>query len=346
MSKNLSLLARPTMSALLAAMLLGLGGLAQAQSSVTVFGILDLGVQYLKNGDKSLTKQSIDGLQTSRIGFRGVEDLGQGLKASFHLEGAIGPDTGAGGDWRRRATVSLDSDALGELRLGRDYTPSFWNISRFNVFGTNGVAGANNMIYGFDGKSSTSKTVVRSDNTVGYHLPDNLGGVYGQFMLAPGEGSTGKLLGLRLGYAAGAFDSAVAYSQTDNNAVGDKFKVYNLGASYKFGDAQLMGLYHVSEQTVRKQSNWVLGGTYKIGAGLVRASVVQSKNTNSATGLDYTGNLIALGYRHNLSKRTALYTTVSRVTNSDKGVFLIQGGSDVLPGQSSGGVEAGIYHAF
>lgn len=321
-------------------------GLASAQSNVTIFGVLDVGVQRLKNGSKSLSMVSIDGMQTSRIGFRGTEDLGSGRSASFHLEGAIGPDVGSGGDWRRRATVSLSDKAAGEVRLGRDYTPTFWSISRFNAFGTNGVGAASNLVYGFDGVSGTSKTVVRSDNSVGYFLPGNLGGIYGQAMVAAGEGSTGKYVGGRLGYAAGAFDVAGAWSETSNTAANAKFKVSNLGASYTVDAFKLMGLYHVSKQTTREQTNWVLGGSYTLGAHVLRFSHVRSKNSDSANGSDYSGKLLALGYVNNLSKRSSIYATASRVQNSATGKFLIPGGSAVLAGQSSTGTELGIYHSF
>jgi predicted porin len=332
---------------LAAAMLAAASTLAAAQSSsVTIFGVLDVGVQRLKNGSKTLNLESIDGLQTSRLGFRGKEDLGGGLSAGFHLEGAIGPDVGAGGDWRRRATVSLSSKDAGELRLGRDYTPTFWNISRFNAFGTNGVGAASNLVYGFDGVSGTAKTVIRSDNSVGYFLPEGLGGVYGQAMVAAGEGSTGRYVGGRVGYAGNGLDVALATSQTTNTAAGDKFKVTNLGGSYTMGALKLLGLYHVSKQTTREQKNYVIGAHYSLGSGTLRASYVNAHSRNSANGEDYTGKLYAIGYVHNLSKRTSLYTTLSQVNNSRTGRFLIPGGSAIAPGDDSRGLEAGIYHSF
>ncbi|KQW42441.1 MULTISPECIES: porin [unclassified Roseateles] len=332
---------------LTAAALAAASALAAAQtSSVTIFGVLDVGVQRLKNGDKTLNLESIDGMQTSRLGFRGREDLGNGLSASFHLEGAIGPDVGAGGDWRRRATVSLASKTAGELRLGRDYTPTFWSISRFNAFGTNGVGAASNLVYGFDGVSGTSKTVIRSDNSVGYFLPDGLGGVYGQAMVAAGEGTTGRYVGGRIGYAGNGVDVAVAVSETVNTNGGDKFKVTNLGGSYTMGALKLLGLVHISKLTTREQKNYVVGAHYAVGSGLIRASFVNAHSSNSANGQDYTGKLYAIGYVHNLSKRTSLYTTLSKVNNSSTGRFLIPGGSTITPGQGSSGVEAGIYHSF
>jgi len=322
-------------------------GLAAAQSSVTVFGVVDIGVQRLSNGPKSVSLMSIDGLQTSRLGFRGTEDLGGGLSAGFHLEGALSPDTGGSSfDFRRRSTVSLASNTLGEVRLGRDYTPTFWNISRFNAFGTNGVGAASNLIYGFDGLSGTASTIVRSNNSVGYFLPGGLGGVYGQAMVAAGEGAPGKYLGARLGYAAGPLDVAGSVSDTENNLAGDKFRVTSLGATYALGDARLMALLHNSKQTTRSQKSWVLGGTYALGATTLRASFVHAAYTNSANAADYSGRQVALGVVHSLSKRTALYATLSKVSNSAAAKFVIPGGSTVAAGQGSRGTEFGIYHTF
>ena len=312
-----------------------------------MFGVIDLSVQRLNNGPKSLSLLSTDGLQTSRLGLRGTEDLGDGLSAGFHLEGALSPDTGGSSlDFRRRSTVSLSGKALGELRVGRDYTPTFWNISRFNVFGTNGVGAASNLIYGFDGLSSSASTIVRSNNSVGYFLPGDLGGLYGQAMYALGEGAPGKYVGARLGYAAGGLDVAGSISETENNVAGDKFRVTSLGASYAQGDARLIALLHDSKQTTREQKNWVLGATYTLGVTTLRASYVHSAYSNSANAADYNGRLIALGVVQALSKRTSLYATTSKVSNSATGKFVISGGSSVTGGQGSSGTEFGIYHTF
>ncbi|MDT7835419.1 porin [Aquabacterium sp. OR-4] len=333
--------------ALAAAALVALSAPAFAQSSVTVFGVLDVGVQQLTNGSKRVNLMSIDGLQTSRLGFRGTEDLGDGMSAGFHLEGALSPDTGGSSlDFRRRSTVSLAKKGVGELRLGRDYTPTFWSISRFNAFGTNGVGAASNLLYGFDGLSSSASTVVRANNSVGYHLPDTLGGVYGQAMFAFGEGSPGKYAGARIGYANKELDVAAAISSTENNAAGDNFKVANLGGSYRFGNARAMLLLHRSEQTTREQTGWSLGGTYTMGQTTLRASYTHANFSNSVGKVDYSGKQLALGTVYALSKRTSLYATISRVTNSGAAKYVIPGGSTVTAGQGSRGTEAGIYHSF
>ena len=78
----------------LLAVLAGISASAAAQSSVTLFGILDINARYVKNGDLKVKSLSTDGVNSSRLGVRGVEDLGDGLKAGFWLESAVNPDTG------------------------------------------------------------------------------------------------------------------------------------------------------------------------------------------------------------------------------------------------------------
>jgi predicted porin len=139
---------------------LAVAGVASAQSSVTLFGIVDAAITGYETKSEgafgntfktSATKLTNSGYNTSRIGFRGTEDLGGGLAASFWLEAALLNDDGTTGGnvanvapitttglFNRRSTVSL-SGGFGEVRLGRDYTPTFWNDTVFDPFGTTGV---------------------------------------------------------------------------------------------------------------------------------------------------------------------------------------------------------------
>src|SRR5437867_5276807 len=178
---------------LLALAVLGaFAGAASAQSSVTLFGIVDVNARYVKNGDVKAKSLGTDGINSSRLGFRGVEDLGGGLKAGFHLEAGTNPDVGTTNAkfFNRRSTVSL-LGGFGEVRLGRDYTPSFWNLTVFDPFGTNGVASFTNLIQsgGFTTPlMSGAGTLVRADNTIGYFLPTGIGGIYGQAHVADNEG--------------------------------------------------------------------------------------------------------------------------------------------------------------
>ena len=122
-------------------------GAASAQSSVTLFGVVDATYAYGSGSVSNKSQLTNSGYNSSRLGFRGVEDLGGGLAASFWLEGSLGNDDGSAGtnagkggslDFNRRSTLSLSGN-FGELRLGRDYTPTFNNVSTYDPFGTNGV---------------------------------------------------------------------------------------------------------------------------------------------------------------------------------------------------------------
>jgi len=115
---------------------------AYAQSSVTLFGIIDEAGRYVKNGDLKIKSLASGGINTSRLGVRGTEDLGGGLKAGFWLETGLNADSGTQSDstrfWNRRTTVSLLGN-FGEVRLGRDFTPTYTGYSDYDVFGDNGA---------------------------------------------------------------------------------------------------------------------------------------------------------------------------------------------------------------
>ena len=113
---------------------------AFAQSTVTIFGVLDTSVAHISSGGSKVTGLSNGGLSSSRLGFRGTEDLGGGLAAGFWLEGGLAVDNGNSGGYglERRSTVSLSSNTFGELRLGRDKVPAYLNIETFDPFGDTG----------------------------------------------------------------------------------------------------------------------------------------------------------------------------------------------------------------
>src|SRR5690606_31307606 len=131
---------------------LAAAGVASAQSSVTLFGIVDASISGVSNkgelpngvsAKSSKTGLNNSAYNSSRLGFRGVESLGGGLSASFWLEAPITTDDGAAdvSTFSRRPTGSL-SGAFGGIRLGRDYAPTFWNYTVFHPFGANGAGAA------------------------------------------------------------------------------------------------------------------------------------------------------------------------------------------------------------
>ena len=118
-------------------------------ANVTLFGIADGAVRTVRNEGLGTVNSMVSGSNsTSRWGLRGSEDLGSGLLASFWLESGFALDTGAiiTNLFDRRATVSVSSNTVGELRLGRDFVPSYVGWSRFDPFSYVGVGGTNNFV--------------------------------------------------------------------------------------------------------------------------------------------------------------------------------------------------------
>ena len=410
---------------------LAVAGVASAQSSVTLFGVVDASISgysstsrdlngatflnpfYVNKGSVKASRRELanSGYNSSRLGFRGTEDLGGGLAASFWLEAPIKNDDGSEGvaTFARRSTVSL-SGGFGELRLGRDYTATFWNDTVFDPFGTNGVG--TSLIFtgnaGFNGLNGYGaaksplvniptisdvygSNYVRTSNSIGYFLPPNLGGFYGQLQYAfsektkysPGTATpdvannarAGRYVGGRFGYANGPLDVAVAYG---SSTVGDQYYVgttnkvntFNLGASYDFGPVKLFGEVSRAKNKLDYETEPFLGGrpdidltgyllgvTVPVGAGLIRASYSAVKYDNNQQEVlfqpriaDPKANKLAIGYVHNLSKRTALYATIARVSNKNGAALTVGGPNFVTAGgftpKTSTGYDFGIRHAF
>lgn len=345
-----------------------------AQSSVTLFGVVDAAVQTIRGeGNGHVTRMAAGANNSSRLGFRGTEDLGGGMSASFWLEAGLANDDGQGATtnsnnqasgagaavagrqgltFNRRSTVSL-AGGWGELRLGRDYAPAYQTFSFADPFGNVGV-GSNFNITGALGTARGIQTGVRVSNSVGYFLPPNLGGFYGTLMYAMGENasnaaggtnSDGRHAGGRVGYQAGAFDVNTAYSRT--SFAGGDYVQTGISGAYDFGVVRLLaGVYReeVRAAAVQKSNAWTIAATAPLGSGLIKASYT-SANQNAAAG-NNDGNLLAVGYVHNLSKRTAVYTTLSRINNKGASILYNQGRAVTTPGGTATGWDIGLRQSF
>ena len=383
---------------LIALAVMAAAGAASAQSSVTLFGIVDATISHYQGGGQSNTILTNSGYNSSRLGFRGTEDLGGGMAASFWLEAGLNNDNGSNGTtntnntlggttggggltFGRRATVSL-SGGWGELRLGRDYVPTFWNITLFDPFGTNGVG--TTVIQ--KAKTSTLPTVpfatigfprevaaqdpnaVRASNMIGYFLPANLGGIYGQVNYAFDEvangGQAGRYYGARLGYGAGPFNVAAAFGKTQGSDAqlgilsAPDVSDWNIGGQWDFGMARLMAQYDrtkfsqgfgVTPNSTLK--GWLIGASVPVGPGEIRASY--SREKMDVVGFEPRTSQWAVGYVHNLSKRTAVYATYARLSNRGGAALPISAslpqstaiGGDIV-NKNSSGFDLGIRHSF
>ena len=337
--------------ALIALAVLGLtGGAAVAQSSVTLFGVLDADVKYVKTGGLTMKKLDSSGLNTSRFGVRGTEDLGGGLKAGFWLESQVDVDTGVAGGgsafWGRRATVSLAGD-FGEVRLGRNKTVSRLHIEDFDPSAFTGL-GSVSVLYSNLG-SGNGTSFGRADNLVSYSLPNNIGGFYGGVDVSAGEGvGTNKGQSVRLGFKQGPLHVSGAYASTSNAADNDKFKLASIGGAYDFGVIRPSLSYTESKFQARKQKVLTASLTAPLGQGQLWGSYSEAKTTGEVGFATIgTPKLFALGYIYNLSKRTALYTTFAQLKNDGTTRFALGGApAATANGQKSTGYDVGIRHSF
>lgn len=341
-------------------------GVASAQSSVKLDGTVDLGLQTVKNGSAAGGSQqksmTTNGINSSQFRVSGVEDLGGGLKAGFNLNSGVFPDTGrSSGDtggkfWNRRATASL-MGGFGEIRLGRDYTPTFWNQTLYDPFGTNGV-GTYLGILGQSNLGTNAGTAVRADNSIQYWTPA-MGGFELQAMVSANENTaaaTGnKYTGIRANFAAGPFSIGAATGTTtvslaSSNNQDDKLKVNNLAASYKVGPAKLNIQLGQSKNGNVKEKASQIGATVALGQGTLNFAYNRIDHSGGAGQFadSADANHVALGYTYNLSTRTALYGTYASAKNKGASRYTVGGlsATGMLNDEKSNGAEVGFRHFF
>ena len=343
---------------LIALAVLAASGAAMAQSSVTLFGIVDAGVGRVSAGGTSVTGVTNSGLASSRLGFRGEEDLGGGLKAGFWLEGGMSNDTGTGQgggaagpgfEFKRRSTISL-MGGFGEVRLGRELTVGYVNSTAADVFGDNGVGAS-------IGKNHFAGVIeTRKGNGISYILPSNLGGFYGQVQYVFGEqlsnaayDKAGDYLGARLGYRNGPLDTAVGFAKGRGaSSAADDADQFNIFASYDLGVVKpFIGFNQEKNKAAVevKYQSYLLGLTAPVGPGTIRVSYNDVDKKNSGDD----AQKFAIGYVYDLSKRTAIYGTYAHVKNKGAAAFGAAPGGLTFTtpaGQNVNGYEFGVRHSF
>ncbi len=305
---------------------------AFAQSNVTIYGIVDMGYSWRDdNIAKGVDARSgIDsGISAgSRLGFKGSEDLGNGLKAGFVLEQGIAVDTGNSnldGPFRRQAYGSL-SGGFGTVALGRQYTPSHVFGAAFDPFGKGTVGQFNNAYF-------SSAPEVRLDNLAAYVSP-NWGGfsfIAGYTLSADGnerlenEGDT-TAWAFAPRYTNGPLDVALNYHEVQADSSGSpKVRVYDLFGSWNFGVVKLAGAFGkrdasktdflMKNANAKDSTQWMLGVTVPVGQWKILASYSARKTDMKDSG-DAEVWQGALGAEYALSKRTSLYTTYAQIDNN------------------------------
>ena len=338
-----------TMTTLAIAALAAVSAPALAQSSVTLFGVIDLAARSVDNG--AAQKQlAASGLNSSRLGFRGTEDLGGGLKANFWIEGAINGDTGTGNaagggqDWQRRTTIGLQG-GFGEVRLGRQKNPTGLNWEQLDPFGDTGMGSSSRLQQstGLIPTGGVYASFPRSSNSISYDTPGTTG-FFGTAFVAAGEGALGnKYIGGRVGYRAGPLLAVVAYGETQVTGSIDA-EMLNFGATYDFKVVKVFGMYSTTDVGAAEQKNYLLGVSAPFGPVTLRASYNKMEGGGSIS--NRSAQHATVGGDYALSRRTAVYANFSKISNSGPAAFTVAAGSTLVPGNGSSGYEVGLRHSF
>jgi len=347
---------------LLAISLLGAFGVASAQSNVTVYGTLDAGVSSTIGANAAGPVTSVESGQESysRLGFKGNEDLGDGLKAIFVLEEGILLNNGTSGltgvgnnvpadqnnsMFSSQAYVGLAGN-FGALTIGRQFTPLYEAYGSIDPF-VNGFAANINNFFGTDVNNNSNYQ--RMSNAVVYSAPDNLYGFKGSvaygFGGVAGDTSAQSQVGASLGYANGPLTVSYAFHQANNEqgtvvgASTDTFRTNFIGAAYDFGVVKVHAAFDQNQQgDTFKTQDALVGVTIPFGVQTVFADYTHKDNKliDNADASQY-----AVGYTYNLSKRTNLYTAYTYVKNQDKSTIDTE-----VAGNAVGTLQVGLRHSF
>ena len=302
-----------------------------AMAEVTIFGIVDqaYGMTTTKKAGVS-TKTTAVGMQYtgSELGFKGSEDLGNGLKASFQIHFSPSTETSAS-PTGYQSHVGVSGD-VGAVKLGQYFSPMFCNIVTYDATGLSPF-----------GQNVAGLPIALISNAVQYDLPTFVPGLAVSYAMAKGEvgrpaaatTALNDISNIRVNYATGPFSAGIS-TATTKGAAGVSTKDSSTGLSYDLGMAKLM-YYSVSSKAstalvATKGSN--IGISIPFGATTFNASSSSAKT--GPTQAESKGSVLQV--KHDLSKRTSL---------------IFQNGSTKITsgasnGDSTKGSALGLWHAF
>jgi len=303
---------------------------AMAQN-VSVYGVISTGVESYEAGTAgSFTRQAKNLVSTSRLGFRGTEDLGGGLKAEFNLESSFDPVNGAFGkpanakdvvsgtgaetsvsSFDREAWVGL-SGGFGAIRLGKTDVTSAQAIDSFG-----GVAG--NVTDFYSAGSDFANLGVDNDAVVRYTSP-TMSGFSAQVGYANANKNgttavtTGDVQSLYGQYVAGPLSLALGYT-TQDGATADR-KVTNLGGKYNLGVATIGAYYSKGDEGTTEEKQTAIGALVPLSNGFgLHAQYLNYEIKSGGTTQD--ADRVVLAASKALSKRTSLYAAYAKVDHDD-----------------------------
>jgi predicted porin len=334
---------------LAAAAACALTGAAMAQSNTTIYGVIDINyANYAGSGGKDMAAIDPGGISGSRLGFKGSEDLGNGLKAIYTFEfGSLKNDINSGITGARQSFVGLQG-SWGTLIGGYIYSPADDMNSSFDGLSNSALLSArSNMLN--DGGFST-KTDDTFENAIGYISP-TFNGLTLRAVFGLGEQTAGakeRKYAVAAEYENGPFKATGIYHYVDNKAgvvpQTDQREV-GLGVGYDFGVAKLLATYASKRLTDADRDNtWALGAHIPAGRGSVRLSYARLNMADDNGDKDAAGWTVA--YFYDLSKRTTLYTGYHALDNGSNANYNHERLTGLATGSNARLFALGIRHKF
>jgi len=348
-----------------------IGAAAQAQSNVTIYGTVDLGIVEEHGGAAGPVSKVTSGVgSASRLGFKGTEDLGGGLSSVFVLESGIKADTGesdvAGSIANRQAFVGLSSREYGTLTLGRQKTSLYKALGEVgDPFGL-GYAGSSKNLFPLAGPNT------RTSNTVAYNSP-SVDGFSGEVTYSAGEqagdATAGRQMGGALAYSNGQLNARLVYNNRNSDvaAPGTGAISHDLGhnvllaANYDFtllrtyfaygqdrgyNSAVLPNLnnpYHYADapKATTDSTDLLIGAAVPVGkAGTVLVSYLRKDDKQ----FNQDASQFGIGYTYALSKRTSTYLAYAHIRNQNGAGYTV--GNDTEAGSGNAAFNLGVRHSF
>lgn len=296
--------------ALIAALAACFASAAQAQGNVTVYGRLNITAE---RQDLDGNTQTLLADNSSRIGFKGTEDLGNGLKAGFVLESGFDATTGQSKArfWGRESTVNLSSAQYGTVRLGNlTASEAYFATADYVSMHNHDTGTSADAFYGYAAQAAEVATGHLS-NAIGYTSP-TINGFRGDVQVGLNDGEGDRRLSLAANYDAGPLHLGAGYEEFNGLKVFAVRGLYEMGpwtfggyVESDSGSAEVDSLNNAALATDAKRTNVRVSTMYVMGASEFHASY---GNAGKIGGRADTGaDQYTLGYNYNLSKRTKLY---------------------------------------
>jgi predicted porin len=293
-----------------------------------------------ESGYGATTTKLTGGMQSgSRLGFRGTEDLGSGIKLGFTLETGFNVDNGlanSGGLFGRQVHVGITSAAYGSLTVGRQYGPLYETLMNVGDPFQIGLAGTSGNLFSLGG--------IRIDNAVKYATP-TIDGFSGDVTYGFGEqvGITGakRTIGGSAGYAAGPLSVRAAYQKNDDALATDSIRTILLAGSYDFGAVKVNAAYAENKGGTTRSHDLLLGASLPFGASKFLVSAIHK---DDRSGANNDANQFAIGYIYDLSKRTNVYASYGDISSKHCDCYAIGNASEAGSGERA--ISLGLRHGF